>query len=193
MKWKNFNIGTKLSVGFGAVIVVMLIVAIRMYAVLDNLEANKIDIINSTEVADNIMESKFAVRSDQLLLMEALEETDKDVVKTLIVDHNVGKAEIEKNLTSAANLYQDESWGAKYSDTKALHFKEITETLSIYLKEVSPYIDDALDLKTSSAGDAMSDSLLLAELTSIDLKADAAASQVIPRQNSCSSYSALLP
>ena len=72
MKFKNLNLSTKLTLGFGIVSVLLLALGARVIFVLTHLEENKAEVINSTELADNIMEGKFALRSEQLLIIDSM-------------------------------------------------------------------------------------------------------------------------
>ncbi|MCP4311676.1 MAG: HAMP domain-containing protein [Bacteroidetes bacterium] len=179
MKLNTLKIGTKLSIGFGLITVIIISMGIRIYFVLNQLESNKVDIINANEVADKIMKSKFAFRSDQLLLLEAIEETDSDVLAAMQIEHEANNASILRDVRAGSDLLADGSWGTDYTASKDHGRDALLNVNSTYVEDVSPAIEEVLKLKISSANGFTDDSLISEQLAELDMAADLAASQIV--------------
>ena len=55
---------------------VLIFLGLRELSIVNHLEENKDDLIYSTEIADHIMETKFGLRTEQLAIMELIEQSD---------------------------------------------------------------------------------------------------------------------
>lgn len=174
MKWKNFKIGTKLTIGFGAVAMMMLFSAVRILTVLNILETNKNDIIQSTALADNIMETKFGISANQLLLMELIETDEKAEILSLNVDHESLTDIVIENLASAKELIRDDSWGTEYRDVIEGFEKEIQAVEDAFINVVAPDIDEVFSLKTSQLNSVGQKTTTLALIRELDKRADEA-------------------
>ena len=174
MKWKNFKIGTKLAIGFGAVALMMVFSSVRMFTVLNILEANKADLIQSTDLADNIMETKFGISANQLLLMELIETDDKAEIQTLNVEYESLTDMVAENITSAKGLIKDDSWGSDYRDLIEGYEMVIQAVEDAFNNVVAPDIDEVFSLKTTMLISEDQQASTLARIRELDEMADEA-------------------
>ena len=84
---KNLKLRTKLLLGFGITVLILLFIGIRQYMVLNELEDKRNDLTKSNEWADAIMEAKYAVKSDMQLLMEVLQTNSEQELNAYWSEH----------------------------------------------------------------------------------------------------------
>ncbi|MBN1182146.1 MAG: HAMP domain-containing protein [Bacteroidales bacterium] len=116
---KNLKIRFKLFLGFAAVLLILLVVGIREYMVLGKLETKKNDLLKVYEMADAIMEAKYAVRSDMQLLMEILTDNDQESFNKDWADHEIAMNSFDENINAIISNAEDNGWGQKYTSTKS--------------------------------------------------------------------------
>lgn len=187
MKLKDLKVGTKLSLSFGIITFILLVIGVRSYQVITHLEENKKDLIHSTELADNIMESKFALRSDQLLIMEIIEAHDLISLEAYLEEHKSYKTDIKENLISGVSISTDNSWGAEFSADKRHAKTTLDNILSDYEQkfesELLNVYNTKLEMISSGIKSVFVVEKLVGQLELADEKADEVAASHIELLN----------
>ncbi|MEZ5070456.1 MAG: HAMP domain-containing methyl-accepting chemotaxis protein [Bacteroidales bacterium] len=146
MKWKNLLVGTKLAIGFGVMVFLLILTGVRFIFVLQAQETSSRDVMYSANLADNFMEAKFGIRSVQLMLMEALTEEDNQILTDIAREYESSKKSIKNNSTSAEETLQDASWGKEYRAQLATMEAEFKGIQSEFESTALPAIEEALSL-----------------------------------------------
>lgn len=188
---KNLKIGIKLALAFAVVLLIMLTIGGREYFVLNSIEEKKQDILKSFDMADAIMEAKYFLTADRLMLMEILEAESKEDVNAMWNEHVKAVEGFDTEMEALANVAADESWGVEFAD-----LKEEAHTVSIEADEshndvIGPAYDEVLveklklvELLSSASSKDDYDQLLEIQklegsLLALDGKIDAKAEEIV--------------
>ena len=87
MKFKNFKIGTKLSISFGVLVLVLVFVGLREFSLINGMQDKKIDVVRSYTLADDVMESKSGLQTEQQNIMEIMDATSQEEINIWIESH----------------------------------------------------------------------------------------------------------
>lgn len=174
MKLKNLNVGVKLSIGFGLIIVMLILVSTRLFYVLEHLEENKQDVLHINGLADNVMEAKFSLKSDQLVLMEMLDESSNEEIEKNCTAHEKLKNQIVTELKTGMQVASVDNWGSEFVQSKEGINNELESVVTSYENQVAKWIDEACALlKDRSVTRNISErDELEVKLHALDAKAD---------------------
>jgi len=115
---KNLKIAAKLMLGFGLITLILVIIGVREYIVLNNVEDAKLDILKSAELADAIMESKYYLRSDMQILMEIIEADNEKDLELQWKAHIVAAEGFDEEMNNLQSISKDNSWGHEFISSK---------------------------------------------------------------------------
>ncbi|PLX20083.1 MAG: hypothetical protein C0599_09750 [Salinivirgaceae bacterium] len=115
----NLKIGVKLYLSFGLVSLILLIVGVREYVVLHNLEDERFDLTQSYNMADGLMEAKYELRTDLWLLMEMLDADNTSTLNSLFQQHEQIIKLFDNELSLTLSIAEDNSWGMEYGNEKS--------------------------------------------------------------------------
>ena len=166
--FRSWSLSLKLAAGFGIVAAILVIVGAAAFIDISSLAGNVSDMGTDVTMADATMEAKFAVRSQQLMLMEALEADSLDEVKSireevLAYDEEFDGLMAELIATAEPDIATEPEHAQIVEMAKAAIERQD--------KEFMPLITQALDLSEQRFTDGES-ARLLAAMSEVDVKAD---------------------
>ncbi len=175
--FKNWSLGLRLAAGFAGVALIMLIVGVAAFADISSLATLSKDVGADTEMADGAMEAKFAVQSQRLFVMEALNATDADELASL-------KSEIEQYGQKYDTLVEEISALAN-SDDEA-DAKKVVDLVAqaekIHEEQFSPKIEEALALAEERLANP-DDAAIAKRAAQIDTEVDTAGEATVAKMD----------
>jgi len=184
MKFKDLSIGTKLAIGFGIITVILLVLGIREVYIVNHLEENTNDVVQSTTIADNIMEAKFNLRTEQLIIMELIEQDEQSSLDDINKSRDAIHTVINENLSNAITICVKDDWGMEFDSFKHQLSDALNEIGKSYIKDVKPLIDQVYQLKMTqieSANDEATNQALHTQIEDLDSVVDDICSSLIGR------------
>ena len=178
---KNLKLRTKLLLGFGITVLILLFIGIRQYMVLNELEDKRNDLTKSNEWADAIMEAKYAVKSDMQLLMEVLQTNSEQELNAYWSEHLGFVESYDTDMKNLINLSADNSWGHEFAGTKAKIDKIAAELDEKHNTLLVPAFEEVKSIKKQliENSDNASSERILAKLEELDNTLDNAGNEII--------------
>ncbi len=164
---RSWSLAAKLAVGFGILALIVVIVGGAAFIDMGRMQSLAEEQSGDTDVADNVMEAKFEVLAQRLLLMEVIQTSDADEIERL-------GAEIEESFTRFGELMSDSIEYLKVDaerDETAKKALTLVEDALAQHEEFEPMISRAVALARANTGDKRA--AVAAELAAIDAEADA--------------------
>ncbi len=183
MNFKNFKIGTKLTIGFGLVIVILIVLGVVQKITLNSLGIDAENLYKSSEMADHVMESKADLIKEQQIIMEIMvAETNQEVAEWWN-KHLQEINNFDENIEALLELSIDKNWGTIHEDDKKLvnsSVKEMDNTYSTMVMPIFEKFKTIVELRNST-DDSISVDALNKELNDLDSELDAAVGGVITK------------
>jgi methyl-accepting chemotaxis protein len=185
MKFKNFKIGTKLSISFGVLVLVLVFVGLREFSLINSMQDKKIDVVKSYTLADIVMESKSVLLTEQQNIMEIMDATSLEEIDTWVESHKNAQVEIEQLIQSGRDITSDDTWGiqlAKDKESISASFSSLEEKFE---NDLIPLVNNLTQLKTGSLKLQSNNEKnnLEAEMDDSDHKFDSIATAIISELN----------
>ena len=165
---KNLKIAVKLLLGFGLITIVLVGLSVREYSMLNRLEEERQDLVESMMLSDDFMEAKYNIKSCEQLLMEIInsENTAELQEDWALTQEQID--EFDANVNSFKESAMDETWGVEYASKKS-EIINLAETLDKKHNDVfTPTIKKIYDLKTKIFSDAQMINADIEQLHSIE-------------------------
>ncbi len=172
---KNWSLGLKLAGGFG--IVALLLVIVGGAAMLDmrTMSGLAAEITEDVDIADNIMEAKFEVEKQRLLLMEVIQSSDAAEIEALASDLEDSNKVFDELIDAAvASLEED----ARGDEVAADVLPQAREAAAVHDDELEPVIAEAVTLAASATTEEARDAIG-EQLAELDETADAAGEHMV--------------
>lgn len=210
--FKNTSLAMKLAMGFGAVVLIVIVTGVTAFLSVNEIEAQTVKIHEDFPVADAIMEIQLAVVRDQLIFMEMISASDLAGVEEMYAEHQENTAwfdELVDVLIAGGELegeevrkLHEEEWITALEAADEYHeqtFRPVFDEGYALLKAVHSGQEDAAalvalgdaDEKLDTAGAAM-----FAEIARIDQGIDdevnAANEQVVETAGSAKMLSVIM-
>ncbi|MES2760874.1 MAG: methyl-accepting chemotaxis protein [Bacteroidota bacterium] len=115
---KNIKIRAKLTVGFSVCIFILLALSASFIYVLNQIEAQGIDLTESIKLSDNINEAKYNLTWDKQLIMEVLASETKEDVAEQMNSFNVANTAFDDNINSIKQVGSNKDWGNTFEVQK---------------------------------------------------------------------------
>ncbi len=147
MRIKNLKVGTKITAAFSLIVGILIIAFIIIFFLVGNLKKNYHSISNATKFANEVMESKYAIRSEQLFLMEVLNCIDEQELNDNQNTFKDVSLKVKENLEAAIEIVADESWASHLNSIKADYKNQISKINESYFNDVSLNIIKCIDIK----------------------------------------------
>lgn len=112
------KVRTKLLTAFSIVSILLLYMGVQTYTVLTDLDNSKTDLVKSYELADNMSESKYAIRSSMQAIMEMLASENTSELEEWWSMHKQNIETFDEKITLLTTNTTDETWGLAYADLK---------------------------------------------------------------------------
>jgi methyl-accepting chemotaxis protein len=114
----SLKVKTKLLTGFSIVALLILYMGVKTYMILTDLDNAKSNLVKSYELADNMSESKYAIRSSMQAIMEMLASETPSELEEWWAMHKRNVETFDENINSLTSNTKDETWGKEYIDLK---------------------------------------------------------------------------
>jgi len=118
MRFKDLKLVYKLSISFGLIIAILIIVGIREYHSLNIIEYEQNDLIQSYEVNDAIMEAKYAIRTEMQTVMEILDSENPMELEKWWGIHVETVDTYDELTMDAINHLENTTWGLEFVELK---------------------------------------------------------------------------
>jgi methyl-accepting chemotaxis protein len=161
LNWKNLKIQNKLLLGFGPVIMVLLIIGALGYFNISGIRAGMTEVNKAASVADASMEMALALTNDRLILMEILTAADKSELDAMWRERgefdasfaSYAKAVLQGGKTEMGVVYQvqDQKLAKLVGDVARMHEEEFSPLMQdVYrnmLAKFSAEMEEAAGMK----------------------------------------------
>ncbi len=114
----DLKVRTKLLAGFSIVALLILYMGVKTYSILTDLDNAKTDLVKSYELADNMSESKYAIRSSMQAIMEMLASENPSELEEWWIMHGQNIEAFDEKISLLTTNTKDETWGEEYIDLK---------------------------------------------------------------------------
>jgi len=183
MNWKNLKLKSKLLVSFILISLILLVTGILSIRTIQKYNKFKQELITSYELADAIMEAKFFLTNDALILMELMTSTELNETSNFWQEHLEGSEGFKSEVSNIMKIAGDKTWGVEYKSLKEDIYIQAKKIESDYKKFIFPSIDNINNLRNQyiqlENGSIQSNSSLdiqlenlSTQLSDIDEKAD---------------------
>lgn len=144
--FKNLKIQNKLLVGFGFITLFVLILGITNYSSMNRIDDKKTDLLSAYETADAIMETKFYLKAEALILMEIMGSEGLEEVEKRWETHINNREGIIDDIKNAIGLLSDENWGHENVAEKLKYLNEIKKVQDVYMNQIDGLFNNMYSL-----------------------------------------------
>ncbi|MCK5705320.1 MAG: MCP four helix bundle domain-containing protein, partial [Cyclobacteriaceae bacterium] len=174
MNWKNLKIKSKLLLSFILIAVILAVTGTISVRTLKEYDNFKQEIITAYELADAIMEAKYYLTNDALILMELLTATESNEISAIEQEHKDGSEGFIEEIENAKAISADKSWGKEYQSLKDEINNQARKIESDYKKHILPSFGNISNLRRQYVqlknGSLNVDSVLVAQLENITIQ-----------------------
>ena len=147
MKLGNLKVGIKMSIAFGIVVGIFIIAVVIISLLIRQLESNNYSVTKATKLANGVMETKYAMRSDQLYLMEIIDTKDAAELSENLQFHETSILTIINKLKESIEFTDDQSWAPDLNILKADFKVKFLKINDMYSQEIIPLYKKCIELK----------------------------------------------
>lgn len=148
MNWKNFKLRNKLLMSFALISLILLGTGWLAIRTLNEYNNMKAELNTGYELADAIMESKYFLTHDVLVLMELLTSEEVNELNGLWQDHKSDSEGLQQEIGVIKEIAGDKSWGENYRSEKNELVENARRIEADYKKHVLPSIDKIYNVRT---------------------------------------------
>lgn len=142
MKFKNLRLGSKLGIGFGFFILILLLASVTEIVSLNGIAKKNKTVIKSYDLAEALLESKNLAFKEMQIMMEIMDSNSDDELTNLSNRHASNRSEFESNLAKAKETSGNMNWGGNLKKEKADMRQSLIKVENLYEGFLSKY--DAL-------------------------------------------------
>jgi CHASE3 domain sensor protein len=135
MKFKNLKLGNKLGIGFGFLILILLVASVTEFVSLIGIDKKNRAVIKSYDLADAFLESKNHALQDMQILMEIMESNSNDQLANWSNMHASASTDFESTLAKAKEIAGNMDWGVNFKKEKAEIRKSLVKVENLYEEE----------------------------------------------------------
>lgn len=143
----NLKVGVKMALAFGIILLIFVIAVIIISFLIKQLESNNYAVIKATKLTNGVMETKFAIRSEQLYLMEIINTKNEAELNENIRLYERGNENISNGLKESIALVADQSWAPQLNEAKKAYKSSLTTVNEMHSKTVTPLFKKCLEIK----------------------------------------------
>ena len=118
-KFKNFTVKKQLIIAFSVIIGLLMLVSLLELRVLSATEVSNIDIQKSNELAYQIKDIKYHLRTDQQMVMEYIAASSDEEFKDAKKTHETAQNLLKINFDKIYALTTSDEWGESFSVSKS--------------------------------------------------------------------------
>ncbi len=138
---KQLKVSTKLLIGFSVTTVIILIMGIREFQILKQLDFANDEVQKSYTLADDIMEAKYYMRSNMQLVMEIIAAEDTAQLKNMYTEYSISQKQFIENIHSLKKNLSDSVWTHEYSLLRNEIIKDCDKIEDDYYEKIVPALD----------------------------------------------------
>lgn len=142
MNFKNFKIGTKLTIGFGLGTAILVLIGITQKITLNTLSRNSHDMFYSADLADYIMEAKADMIKNQQVIMELIASKTIEEVSEWREVHTEVMKNYDDNIEMLIKIAGQDDWGKRYTDDKREVINATNNLEDLHNKEIDPLYNE---------------------------------------------------
>lgn len=109
-KLADMSVNLKFTLGLIFVVFFVELMSVAVMQVIVKLTNNKNEIVNLSQINENILSTQLTLRYDQVILMDLMSQTESDSIETLLNVHYSNTGKIENDLSTIALLIENEKW-----------------------------------------------------------------------------------
>jgi methyl-accepting chemotaxis protein len=148
MKFKNLRLGSKLGIGFGFFILILLVASVSEFVSLKGIEKKNWTVIKSHDLADVFLGSKNHALQEMRILKEIMESNSEDQVTNWTNKHVSTRSESESTLAKAKETAGNADWGDNRKKDKAEILQSLVKFENQYDGEFLSKYDELIRIKT---------------------------------------------
>ncbi len=175
--FKNLKISRKLILSFSVVMLILIVLGTRAFISLNSIKKKQIDIYQSYELAEKIMESKYMIRTDMHLLMEIIASPNENDLFASWTSHKDIESAYISELEDAIAIANKNDWGKENYELKHNVINQCEQLKKQYKHEIAPnyilikeYYQEYLKFSDSSYSSTKKE--LLLKINDLDEKTD---------------------
>jgi methyl-accepting chemotaxis protein len=132
MKFRNFRLGGKLTIGFGFFILILLVAGISQFVSLKGMQKKSRTVIMSYDLTKSFLESKNYVIQDHQILMKIVGSVSNDQLTNYMKSHAEIRSDLENTLAGAKEAASLSDKGGNPGEEMAEIQKSLNETRRMY-------------------------------------------------------------
>lgn len=147
MKFKNLKIKNKLTIAFGAMIIILIGVCYTVTYALKEIEKKGNDLTESIKLSDALNEAKYNLTWDKQIIMEILAAETKEDVLAEAENYTQANKAFDENIDILSSVGSNGAWGAQFEEIKASIVKFANAIDSTHNNRVAPALDKLKEMK----------------------------------------------
>jgi methyl-accepting chemotaxis protein len=132
MKFRNFRLGGKLTIGFGFFILILLVAGISQFVSLKGMQKKSRKVISSYDLAKSFLESKNYILQDNEVLLKIVGSASNDQITNYMERHAAIRSDLENTLALAKEASGHSDWGGNLSEEMAKMQQSLLEIERVY-------------------------------------------------------------
>lgn len=151
----NISIRMKLIAGFAIIIIFVILIGVRSYSTLLDLESKKVDLTTAYTLANAMMNTKFFMNIEQQNLVKMVNVYDNDDLNGIWKKKIETQNEIQTNLRLLDTLFNGDSWGHTFVTEKQELYNNINLIKETYNQHiVGQFVQIKKDIAFANNGGA---------------------------------------
>ncbi|MCK5208558.1 MAG: HAMP domain-containing protein [Cyclobacteriaceae bacterium] len=174
MNWKNLKLKSKLLLSFIMISIILAVTGTLSVRTLNEYDRFKEEIITAYDLADAIMEAKFYLTNDALILMELLTATESNEISAFVQEHKDGSEGLIREIENIKTISGDKTWGEEYQSLKDEINNQARILETDYKKHILPSFGNITNLRNQYVqlknGSLNNDSSVVVQLENITIQ-----------------------
>jgi hypothetical protein len=134
----------QLEVGYAITIIFLVGLIMNQSFSLNKIDKKKNDILQSIDMVDAIMESKYFLRTEMQLLMEMVTSNTKEELSEYWEEYNLAQKSFDKEIAVLLSIASDNTWGIEFEPVKQSLINKINLNKKAYSDIVLPGIETVM-------------------------------------------------
>jgi len=118
MNFRDLKIGSKLSIGFGLVTIILLSIGLTVIKNLNQLEEDRFDLIQSYEMDELMAKAKFSLATEMQIVMELLSCEETQELNDWWAKHEAEVDKYDQIIAALEEKGNDSNWGKAHQTSK---------------------------------------------------------------------------
>jgi hypothetical protein len=131
----------QLEVGYAITIIFLAGLIINQSFSLNKIEKKKNDTLQSIDMVDAIMESKYFLRTEMQLLMEMVTSNTEEELSEYWEEYNLAQKSFDEEIAILLSIASDSTWGVEFESVKQSLINKINQNIKTHTDTVLPGIE----------------------------------------------------